>query len=953
MVRLRLLGPVELAVGDVTVDIGPPQRRTVLAALAVDTGRPVGVDVLVGRVWGTDPPEGARRSLYAHITRIRHACDRMSGTSREAVRLTRRSDGYVLQADRQQVDVHRFRQLIDRARDARVPDGERAALLGEALGLWRGEPLSGLDGPWAEQMRQAWRREQVDATIEWARVQARLGAAAATIGPLSSLLDDFPLVEPLAEALMRALHDSGRDAEALQCYASMRHRLADELGTDPGSALRETHQAILRGNLSPSAPPQQPAPAPPPPPKPRQGTVPAQLPVAVSGFTGRREELAELDALLESAQPPAPVVISAVSGTAGVGKTTLAVHWAHRVRKFFPDGQLYVNLRGFDPGGTVVDPAEAVRGFLDAFAVPAARIPPSLDAQAALYRSLLADRRVLIVLDNARDAEQVRPLLPGTPGCLALVTSRNRLTSLAAVEGARLLSVDVLSPDESRSLLADRLDTGRITAEPDAVAEIVARCAGLPLALAVLAARAAAEPRIPLATLADELRESGSRLDALDAGDSATRVRAVFSWSYASLAPAAQRLFRLLGLHHGPDISAAAAASLTGVPPTRVRAPLAELTRTHLLTEHLPSRYASHDLLRAYAAELARTEDGDAERRQATHRVLDHYLFSALHAQRLLGPPADPVLPSPAQPEVTPEEPADREGAMAWFTAEHPVLLAAVDQAAQEGFDVHVWQLAAALTPYHQRKVLWSDWAGTHMAGLAAARRAGDKAGQACAHRNIGNAESTLGRPAEARTHLERAARLYQQIGDQLGAAHTHLALGRVSTQQGRVAEGLRCSQQAVRGFRAAGDRAWQALALNNVGWEHVQLGEYGHAIDYCEQALALIGDTGHVSGEAHTWDTLGVAHHHLGEHGEAAACYEKAAALFHHIGDLYYEADILAHLGDTHYAARNQRDARDAWTRSLALFEQLDHRDTEALRARLEHHLHLDPSDTVLPDRD
>ncbi|WP_260844864.1 tetratricopeptide repeat protein [Streptomyces sp. SLBN-31] len=612
-----------------------------------------------------------------------------------------------------------------------------------------------------------------------------------------------------------------------------------------------------------------------------------------------------------------------------------------------------MNLRGFDPGGTVVDPAEAVRGFLDAFAVPAARVPPSLEAQAALYRSLLADRRVLIVLDNARDAEQVRPLLPGTPGCLALVTSRNRLTSLAAVEGARLLSVGVLSPDESRSLLADRLDADRIAAESDAVAEIVARCAGLPLALAVLAARAAAEPRVPLATLADELRESGSRLDALDGGDSATQVRAVFSWSYASLDPAAQRLFRLLGLHPGPDISAAAAASLAGVAPPQVRAPLAELTRTHLLSEHLPGRYASHDLLSAYAAELARTEDSDADRRQVTHRALDHYLLSALNAQRLLGPPADPVLPSPAQPEVTPEEPADRERAMAWFTAEHPVLLAAVDQAAQEGFDVHVWQLAAALTPFHQRKALWSDWAGTHMAGLAAARRAGDEAGQACAHRNIGNAEATLGRPAEARTHLERAARLYERIGDRLGVAHTHLALGRVSTQQGRVPEGMRHSQRAVQGFRAAGDRAWQALALNNVGWDHVQLGEYRHAIDHCEQALALIGDTGHVSGEAHTWDTLGVAHHHLGEHSEAAASYEKAAALFHHIGDLYYEADILAHLGDCHYAARNPRDARDAWTRSLALFEQLDHRDTAALRARIEHHLHLDPSDAVLPDRD
>ncbi|MFE2424007.1 BTAD domain-containing putative transcriptional regulator [Streptomyces hokutonensis] len=950
MVQLRLLGPVEISLTEGRADTGPPQRRTVLAALAVDAGRPVGTDVLISRVWGPNPPEGARRSVHAHITRIRHVCARLDDASGEGLRLGRRSDGYVLEADRHQVDVHHFHHLVGRAHDVGVPDTERESLLREALGLWRGEPLSGLDGPWAEQMRQAWRRERVDATIEWARVQARLGASAATIGPLSALLDDFPLVEPLAEELMRALHATGRDAEALLCYASMQRRLTEELGTDPGTALRRVHQAILRGNLpEPATPPQ---PAPPERSRPPRGVAPAQLPVAVRGFTGRHEELARLDGFLATAQPSAPVVISAVSGSAGVGKTTLAVHWAHRVREFFPDGQLYVNLHGFDPGGAVGDPAEAVRGFLDAFAVPPARIPPGLEAQAALYRSLLADRQMLIVLDNARDAEQVRPLLPGAPGCLVVVTSRNRLTSLAAAEGAHLLAIDVLSPDESRSLLADRLDADRLAAEPAAVAEIVARCAGLPLALAVLAARAAAEPHIPLSTLADELRETGSRLDALDGGDPATRVRAVFSWSYDALSPGAARLYRQLGLHPGPDISAQAAASLAAVAPTRIRILLAELTRTHLLTEHLPGRYSMHDLLRAYAGELARTEDSDTDRHQATYRVLDHYLHTALRAQSLLGPPADRIVPSPAQPGVAPEEPTDREEAMAWFTAEHPVLLAALQQAVQSGFDTHVWQLAAALTPYHQRQVLWSDWAATHTAGLAAGRRLADGAAEACAHRNMGNAASALGRPAEARAHLERAADLYRQLGEPSGTAHTQLALGKVSAQQGRHTEGLEHSRQAAQGFHAAGDRAWEALALNNVGWDHAVMGEYRHAITYCEQALILVKDTGHVSGEAHTWDTLGYAHHHLGEHSEAATCYERAVALFHDIGDRYYEADILAHLGDTHHAARNPEAAREAWTLSLALFEELDHPDAAALRARLHHHLGLDPSDTVLPAR-
>lgn len=494
MLYLRLLGPVELAVAEGSLEVGPPQRRAVLAALAVDAGRPVTADVLIRRVWGSAPPEGARRSVHAHIARIRRICEGTGDAESGRLRLTRRSGGYVLEAGWEQVDILRFRRMAARAQTVGPPDHERASLLGEALSLWRGEPLSGLDGQWVEQTREAWRREHRDATVGWAQVRTRLGDPAAAIGPLSGLLDEHPLVEPLAEALMRALYAAGRAAEALECYAGVQKRLAEELGTDPGTALREVHQSILRGGqLGPAAPPRPPEP---PRPAPRQGEIPAQLPPGVRGFTGREEELLRLDAFLDAARPPAPVVISAVSGTAGVGKTTLAVHWAHRVRKHFPDGQLYANLRGFDPSGELQDPAETLRGFLDAFGVPPVRIPAGVEARAALYRSLLTDRRVLVVLDNARDAEQVRPLLPAASGCLALVTSRNRLTSLAAAEGAHLLPIDVLPAAAARALLADRLGGRRTAVEPDAVEEIVARCAGLPLALAVVAARAAAQPQI-------------------------------------------------------------------------------------------------------------------------------------------------------------------------------------------------------------------------------------------------------------------------------------------------------------------------------------------------------------------------------------------------------------------------------------------------------------------------
>ena len=932
MPQLRLLGPVELATQDGTDEVGPPQRRAVLAVLAVDAGRPVAPDVVIRRVWGADFPEGARRSVYAHVARLRKLCEGTSGR----IRVTRRSGGYVLEADRDRIDVHRFRRLVGEARDPGLPDGVRAQLLGEALGLWRGEPLSGLDGPWVAQTREVWRRERVEATVAWARLQI-LDEPAVAIGPLAALLDEHPLTEPLAEMLMRTLYAAGRGAEALECYAAVRRRLAEELGTEPGPALRAAHQAVLRGSGPPAAP---------------QRVVPAQLPVAVRGFTGRTEELARLDAFLTTASS-APVVISAVSGTAGVGKTSLAVHWGHRVRKAFPDGQLYVNLRGFDPGGASRDPAEALRGFLDALEVPPARIPAGVDAQAALYRSLLADRRMLVVLDNARDADQVRPLLPGAPGCVVLVTSRNRLTSLAAVEGAHMFAIDVLSPAEARSMLADRLGGPRTATDPAAVAEITARCAGLPLALAVVSARAAAQPSLPLAVLAGELRDGDSRLDALDAGDHATRVRAVFSWSYRALSPGAARLFRLLGLHPGPDVSAAAATSLAGELPSRTRLSLAELTGAHLLAEPSPGRYSFHDLLRAYAGELARAEDDVDVRREATHRVLDHYLHTALRAQRLLGPPADRIVPAPVRPGVLPEEPDGRDAAMAWFTADHSVLSAALQQAARDGFDVHVWQLAAALTTYHQRAVLWEEWAAAHTAALAAAERLGDRAAQACALRNVANAESSLGMQPEARERLDRAMRLYRELDDPAGEAHTHLALGRVSTRQERRAEALVHSRRAVELFGVAGERGWQGMALNNVGWDHTMLGRHRQAVGFGREALALLEGTGHLSGEAHTWDTLGYAHHHLGEYAQAAACYERAARLFHELGDRYFEADILAHLGDTLHAARDTDSTKSAWTRSLALFEELGHPDAAALRDRLQHHLGKDPAAGALPDRD
>ncbi|WP_405988285.1 AfsR/SARP family transcriptional regulator [Streptomyces sp. NBC_00986] len=948
MVDVQLLGPVELSAEGRAVEVGPPQRRTVMAALAVGVGRPVAVDVVIERVWGPHAPHGARGAVHAHVARIRRMCEQAAEAAREPLLVVRRSGGYLLEARPDQVDVYRFRQLVDQARAAGPAEPARAVLLREALDLWRGEPLSGLNGEWAARMREAWRRQHQDAAVGWARAELRHGEPASLIGPLTGLLGEYPLAEPLAEALMRALHETGRSAEALDCYAAVRKRLAEELGTDTGPALRQLHQSILRGHRSASTPRPEPSavirqPEPAAVPRQtessgvlRQSELPAQLPMAVRGFTGRDGELARLAAILASAEgESAAVVISAVSGMAGVGKTALAVHWARRVESAFPDGQLYVNLRGFDPQGSVVQPTEAVRGFLDALGVRPERVPPGLEAQVGLYRSLLTGRRMMVVLDNARDEEQVRPLLPGAVGCMALVTSRNRLTGLAATEGAHLLAVDPLTPAAARDVLAERLGAGRVAAEPAAVADVVTWCAGLPLALAVVSARAAAQPHQPLGTLAEELREAGGRLDALDGGEESSQVRAVFSWSYSALSPAAARLFRLLALHPGPDLDQRAAAALAGAPPERVRPLLSELTSGHLLVEHAPGRYAFHDLLRVYAGELVTAYDDEWEQRSAVHRMLDHYLHSARAADVLVTPQPNPVESPAPRPGANAVEFEDYGRALAWLVAEHPVLLALVRQA-QRGFDAHVWRLVTVLTTFLDRHGYWQALLTAGHRALAAAEREGDRAGRANAHRGLGLALDRLKCPEPAREHYLRALELFAAVGSDAGQARTHQHLSRMSGGQGNAELALEHAYRSLEHYRAAGDRAGQAAALNHIGWRQAHLGDHLRALGHCEQALELARSAGDVDGQAHISDSLGYIHHQLGGYQQAVDRYRQAAQLFHATGERHSEAACLTCLGDSHRSAGQSDAAHEVWTRALALTTELGLPDDDPIRAGL-----------------
>ncbi|MQA88377.1 MAG: tetratricopeptide repeat protein [Streptosporangiales bacterium] len=665
--------------------------------------------------------------------------------------------------------------------------------------------------------------------------------------------------------------------------------------------------------------------------------VPAQLPLDVPAFAGRGAESARLDAMLaEADERPTAVVISALLGTAGVGKTALALHWAHRVAERFGDGQLYVNLRGFDRAGSVMSPAEAVRGFLDAFGVPPQRIPAGLDAQVGLYRSLLAGRRVLVVLDNARDVEQVRPLLPGSPGCLVVVTSRNQLPGLVAAEAAHPITLDLLTPDEARDVLARRLGADRIAAEPQTVEEIIHQCARLPLALAIVAARAATHPGFPLEALAGQLREARGGLDAFADQDADTDVRAVLSWSYNALDTEAARLFRLLGMHPGPDVAAPAAAGLAGIPASRVRPLLAELTRAHLVAEHTPGRYTFHDLLRAYATELARTLDTQTERRAVQRRVLDHYLHTACAADRLLYPFRDPIMPVQAGPDMTSEDLADHRQAMAWFTAEHPVLLAAIRQAAGNGFDTHIWQLAWTLTTFFVRQGHWHQLVAAQRAALAAARRLTDREGQAHAHRDLARAYALLDRFEDAHPHYRQALDLFGELGDHAGQVRTHLGLGVVFDRQDRHDQALRHAQQALHLSQAAGHRAGEATALNALGWYHVRLGDCQKALTRCQRALILHQNAGHRAGEANTWDSHGYAHHRLGHHRDAVAYYRRALDLFQDLGGRYNEADTLTRLGDAHYSGGDSDAARDAWRHALAILDEFGHPDADRIRAKL-----------------
>lgn len=942
---------------------GRPQEKALLALLLARAGQPVAVSEIVDVLWGRRPPDSAVNVIRRHVGSLRRLLEPGLPNRAAGRWLIRDAGGYRLVVDADSLDLLRFRRLRDDARRLRDEahraggDGHGAPariveLLTEALGLWRGPVGAGLPAEVRERAGfGAVDRERPAAVREAADAALCAGTPGAVLPLLQEAVADDPLDEPLLARLVLALAATGREAEALSTYRAARARLADELGIDPGPELREAHATVVRGagSATPAAsgaeaatePATAAAPRPP-------VTVPAQLPHDLPTFTGRRAELEQVLALLpdpghtdhsgadDDGRPTGTVVISAIGGMAGIGKTTLAVHWAHRVADRFPDGQLYVNLRGFAPSGAVMGAGEAVRVFLDALGVPPERVPHGLEAQAALYRSLLAGRRFLVLLDNARDTEQVRPLLPGTPGCLTIVTSRNQLSGLVSAHGAHTLALRPLDAGQARVFLERRLGAGRLTGQARAVAEIAALCAGLPLALACVAARAAAHPGFPLSAIAAELRAAHGSLDAFSRTDTTANVGAVFSWSLGAVSAEAARLFPLLALHPGPDFSVPATASPAELPVRRTRSLLAELADVHLVAEPAPGRYALHDLLRAHAAELLEDRLPGAGREAATERLYAYYLHTAHATEPLLAPYADPMPPGPLPAGVHAEPLVGHERALDWLAAEYPVLLAVVGAAARSGRDRTACLLAWSLEPFFDRRGHWHDWATVQRIALDAALRLTDPVWEARGLRALARAESRLGLHGSARPRLDRALELFAELGDDIGRADTHRSVGWTRDQEGDLPGALHHNRLAMELFRGSGRRAAYASVLNSVGWYHALLGEHREALSHCHDALTLLQQLGDRYGQAATWHTIAYAHHHLGRHPNALVGYGHALALYRELGVPYLEACTLVHIGDTHTAMSDHASAHEVRQQALTLLITLGHPDADQVRAQI-----------------
>ncbi|MGW0579067.1 tetratricopeptide repeat protein [Streptomyces sp. NPDC002920] len=927
MVEFRVLGPVQLTAEGRPLQLGPAKRQTVLAVLALDVGRSVSVDALVDRVWDEEPPAEARNALYAHITRIRQTlAAARDGSGSDRPRIDRGVGGYTLVAEPDAVDLRRFERLVEEARD--VEGVLRAERLREALDLWQGTPLAGLKGAWAAGARESLERRRLNALVLWAASERRLGRQSAVIESLYDTADRFPLAESVVGELMRALHQDGRTGEALDCYARLRRHLVNELGTEPCSELRLLHQTALTGKVPPAAPAEpQPLAVP-------NVSRPAQLPASPPGFVGRHASLDWLDELLQRPgedDSAATAPIGVVCGAAGVGKTALAVRWAHSRRGHFAEGQLYVNLGGYAPTPPL-QPLDVLIRFLRALGVPNEQVPTEHEEAAALYRSLLAGRRLLVLLDNARDPEQVRPLLPATPGCLVLITSRSQMAGLVAREGARRRTLDVLTAPESRELLVELLGKERVTADSDAGAQLADLCGRLPLALRIAAANLADRPYQSLPDYTAMLAGS-DRLTALEVeGDEQTAVRAVFEQSYAALEPEARRFFRLIGLAPVPDLTVESTAALTGTVVAEAARLLRRLRGAHLVEERAWGRFALHDLVHLYAIECAEKEDSADDRALGVVRLLDLYLDAADAAAGFAYP--DKLrLPSQADSRTTAFQSrfTDREGALTWLDTERPNLVRVVLHAAEQGPRWIAWRLADTLRGYFWLRMHTAEWLTVAGAGLSSAEAEGDLHGQAAALLSSGDVHRCLSRYRVAIDHYLRAQATSEEAGWLDGQAAAIGNLGNTFERAGRLREAADTHLRALALDRQSGRIAGQAASLANLGSVYLSAGRIREAAETLPQALELDREVGAPGNEAMDLTTLGSVCHALGNHEEARTHLDRAMELHQQSGERDYSGETIRCLAALDCDAGRPVEAREGARTALAQARESGNRRIEA----------------------
>ncbi len=904
------------------------RHSRILAVLLLSPNQVVGRDYLIDAVWDETPPATAGRQLQNCISNLRQQLPGAAGWKHV---IAAEAAGYKIQLDTGELDAQVFSTAVAAAQryQAAGQIADAATQLRDALALWQGPALAGMTGRTIEAASARLNEQRLTTLEEYLELELLQGRYHQNVAELLSLVSAHPLRERMVGLLMRALHGSGRKSEALSAYDQLRRHLADELGLDPGRQLQELHADILRNTAAVAA-----APAP-------QANVVSgqtalrQLPAPVRHFVGRDDALDALDRLAASADEEA-LMITVIHGTGGIGKTALGIRWAHRAAARFPDGQLFVNLRGFHPTREPMTTAEAIRGFLDAFAIPAEQIPASPEAQANLYRTLLSGRRMLIVLDNARDVEQVRPLLPGSSGCMVIVTSRNELTGLVAIQGAHSLTLGLLSRQEAHHLLSSHLGKARVDAEPGAVQDLIARCAQLPLALAIIAARAAAHPTFPLATFSAELADAQRRLDAVDGGDEFTQVRSIFSWSYQRLSTQAAQLFRLLGLHRGPDVTVPAAANLAGIPASRARQLLSDLARAHMVTEHMMGRYTFHDLLSAYAVEQAQTFDGEAERRGAVHRLLTYDMYAAAAADALVAPHRrrTPLLentPPSDLPRFT-----EHAEALAWLEVERGNLVAAVRQAWEETEYEIGWRLANLLWGLFELEKHWDDWIGTHQIGLECARACGNGQAEFTMLSSLGTAYRELNRLQEARSFHEQALQVSRRRGDRHGEAQALNGIGTVYSAQGDTVQARHFLDLSLVIRREVGDRWGEAITICNLGEQDLEEGKLSSAHDLFLQALKIRREIGDRWGVGITLNCLGQSSHATGRHREAIGYLTEALAIHRETRDYSMEALDLHHLGISHRQVGDSRLSEACLRQALAIYERLGMPEAEGVKLLL-----------------